>query len=98
MAFISKTNSSKVDVSDTIFRGVISMLKRRSKYEGTMSQLNGILVKSVGRNDSKWPGSPSALRVSLNRVVNRLRNAGVSIRFVRSTDHVRTRLVKMTMQ
>lgn len=94
MAYNQAENTQST-VNETLFRGVIEMLKRQSSWEGTMTDLNRVLVKRVGKQvKSVWPGSPSALRVSFNRVVNRLRNAGVSVRFVRS-EH---RLVKLIMQ
>lgn len=91
----SKTNSTRKEISDTLFKGVVSMLRKYSTWSGTMTDLNASLVKVLGKRVPKsWPGSPSALRVSFNQVVSRLRNAGVSIRFARS----KTRLVKMIMQ
>lgn len=95
MALNSKINSTHKEINDTLFQGVVSMLKKYSAWSGTMTELNNSLVKVLGKRvPQSWPGSPSALRVSFNQVVNRLRNAGVSIRFARS----KNRLVKMIMQ
>lgn len=95
MASNSKTN----EVSNTIFNGVRMMMKRRSTpWVGTMTELNDTLKNRVNSMPGDWPGSASALRVALNKVVNRLRNAGVSVRFTRSTDHTRTRLVEFSVR
>ena len=94
----SKTNVSKNDVSNTIFNGVKSIVKRRATpWVGTMTELDQLLNR-VNSTPKNWPGSASALRVALNKVVNRLRNAGVSVRFKRSTDHTRTRLVEFRVR
>ena len=98
MTYNSKKNHPKMEVYNTLFSGVVSILEKRSTWVGTMSELNTILIKTLGKRvPTVWPGSPSALRVSFNQVVNRLRNAGISVRFVRSTDHQRSRLVKLIM-
>jgi hypothetical protein len=80
-------------VENTLVNGVVSVVSRRTTpWVGTITELNNVLVKKFGTVEN-WPRSASALRVSLNKVVNRIRNKGVSIRFMRSTDHNRTRLV-----
>jgi len=80
------------NVSDVIVKGVKSMVSRRtSNWVGTMTDLGDVLENKVS---TKLPGSPSALRVTLNRVINRLRKAGISVRFYRATDRTRTRLVE----
>lgn len=95
----SKVSVSKNDVSNALFNGVRMMLKRRSTpWVGTMTELNDSLQNRVSSMPGNWPGSSSALRVALNRVVNRLRNAGVSVHFTRSTDHTRTRLVEFSVR
>jgi len=96
----NKEEMMQVEVENTLVKSVISMLEKRSTpWVGTMTDLNGIVVRKVGKTGvpSSWPRSPSALRVVLNRVVNRIRNAGVSVRFVRSSDHERNRLVVFKM-
>lgn len=95
MVYNSKKSTKQVEVNNTLFKGVVSMLKKHSTWVGTMTELNSTLVETMGRRvPAVWPGSPSALRVSFNQVVNRLRNAGISIRFARS----KSRLVKLIMQ
>ena|ERR1700743_2498848 len=91
------TLNSESNVHDTIFHGVKTMLKRRSTpWVGTVSQLSQALQKRFGQTKN-WPGSASAFRVALNKVLARLRNAGVSIKFTRATDRTRTRLVKFSI-
>jgi len=108
MASNSKINNRRVssinNVDDIVFRGVSSILEKQSKgmWIGTMTELtkalNSLLRKRqrTMKQRTILPGSPSALRVVLNRVVNRLRNSGIGVRFVRTTDRVRTRLVRFT--
>lgn len=80
-------------VAETLVNGVVSVVKRRTTpWVGTITELNSILVKKFGTVEN-WPRSSSALRVSLNKVVNRIRSRGVSIQFVRDTNKERTRLV-----
>jgi len=96
----SKTNVQVNSVEDVVFNGVMSVLsnvRKGSSWTGTMTDLNTALVSRLSRKDSKvLPGSPSALRVVLNRVVNRLRNRSVSVKFGRTTDNTRTRFVKFS--
>lgn len=93
-----KYNSKTVSVDDLVLNGVLEVLSTEdSSWTGTMTDLNSRLVKVLGKPLAKQlPGSPSALRVVLNRVVNRLRNRKVSVKFNRSNDHVRTRYVRFT--
>jgi hypothetical protein len=68
-----------------------------SRWTGTMTNL----MTAINRVSSKrqrgiLPGSPSALRVVINRVANRLRNRGIGVKFSRTTDHARTRYVRFT--
>lgn len=91
-------NSKTVSVDNLVLEGVLKVLnKDNSSWIGTMTELNMTLVKVLGKKQAfNLPGSPSALRVVLNRVVNRLRNRKVSVKFARTNDHVRTRYVRFT--
>lgn len=86
-------NSDNTEVLESIFSGVRGLLnKRKTPWVGTMSELNDILLsRGGGQVLETWPKSPSSLRLALNKVVNRLRNAGVSIKFTRS----KSRLVRL---
>lgn len=100
MASNSKTNNVRGVLSNALLNGVKNIVSRRSTpWVGTMTELNTALVNSLrGKIVSNWPGSPSALRVALNRVVRRIRGEGISVRFNRSTDHARTRLVEFSVR
>lgn len=90
------SNSKGNEESNVLFNGVKSILRRRSTpWVGTMTDL-GLELNNKFSLTSNWPSTPSSLRVVLNTVVNRLRNAGVSVKFTRTTDRARTRLVKFS--
>ena len=94
-----RKNTVENSVDSTVLNGVLSMLERRSEsaWSGTMTDLNSALVRVLGRKKSEvLPKSPSSLRVVLNRIANRLRSRSVGVRFVRSSDHSRTRYVRFT--
>lgn len=92
------SDTNNVDV--VVLNGVSSLVKgvkKGSSWTGTMTDLNRALVSVVGRKSARvLPGSPSALRVVLNRVVSRVRKTGVSVKFGRTTDHSRTRFVRFS--
>ena len=101
MASNSKTNGRRIaainSVDDIVFRSVSSIIERQTDgiWIGTMTELNTALNRvSSKRQRTILPGSPGALRVVINRVINRLRNRGIGVRFIRTTDHTRTRLVR----
>ncbi len=86
-------------VNETVMNGIISVIDRSNNgtWTGTMTELTTALTRTLGRKKSEiLPGSPGALRMVINRVVNRLRNRRISVRFARTTDHTRTRYVKFT--
>ncbi len=91
----SKTNRSN-NVEEIVLRGVTSIIEtqRLNPWKGTMTNLTAALNRVLSQHQrTLLPNSPSALRLVINRVVNRLRNRGISVRFGRTTDHTRTRLV-----
>lgn len=100
MTLNSKTNSRKntttVSVDDVVLNGVLAVLDRKqNKWVGTMTEVGNAITDVVGKSVRKnLPGSPGALRVVLNRIVQRLRSRGVSVKFGRTTDHTRTRFVR----
>jgi hypothetical protein len=88
-----------VDVNELVFTKMITIVSDQSggKWSGTMTNLMTALNKvSSKRQREILPGSPSALRVVLNRVANRLRSRGIGVKFNRTTDHTRTRYVRFT--
>lgn len=95
MALNSKTNAAQINVDDVVFGSIKTLVGRQRVFVGTMTDLSSALTKILGRKRSEvLPGSPGALRVVVNRVVNRLRNRSISVKFTRTTDHSRTRLVR----
>lgn len=98
MTFNSKTNNVRGNVSNSLLSGVRTIVSRRSTpWVGTMTELNEAVVSALrGKVPANWPGSPSALRVALNRVIRRVRGEGISVRFTRTSDHLRTRLVEFS--
>jgi hypothetical protein len=92
--------SNKImNVDEAVMQGVLSIIGNGNtgKWTGTMTELRTTLNRVLGRKQAKvLPGSPGALRIVLNRVVNRLRNRRISVRFARTTDHARTRFVRFT--
>ena len=87
-------NSKQNSVDDVVLNGILTVVKN-SDWFGTMTELRNTLSRTLGREFSKvLPRSASALRVVINRVVNRLRSRSVSVKFGRTPDHVRTRYVK----
>ena len=80
------------NVDDTVLDGVLVVLNTEKTWTGTMTDLKSNLVKALGKKRD-LPRSPSALRVVLNKVVNRLRSRGVSVKFGRTKDRTRTRYV-----
>ena len=77
---MSKKN---VENLENVLNGVLTVLDEYEVWTGTMTDLNKELVRNLGRQ-VKLPKSPSALRVALNRVVNRLRSRGISVKFGRT--------------
>lgn len=102
MASNSKAMARRItvmnSVDDIVFRSVSSVVERESMWIGTMTELSTAINRVASkRQRTMLPGSPSALRTVINRVVNRLRNRGIGVRFIRTTDHGRTRLVRFTL-
>ena len=98
MAYNSKTIARRnTEVNHVIYRGISSIIGRQSEgtWKGTMSELTTALNRVLSkRQRTLLPGSPGALRVRINSVVNRLRNRGIGVKFGRTTDHARTRFVR----
>jgi hypothetical protein len=93
------SNSKAISLNDIVLNGIMRVIEKRdtNMWAGTMTELNSALVKTLNNKQSDMlPGSPGALRIVVNRIVNRLRSRGISVRFARTTDHVRTRYVRFT--
>jgi hypothetical protein len=80
-------NNTNNEINEIIFNGILSMLEKQSEYNwiGTMTNLSTDLNRILNKKQrALMPGSPSALRIVINKVINRLRNRGVSIKFGRT--------------
>jgi len=98
------TNNSKTDRRDSteeiVLRGIVSVMERQTAtvWTGTMTNLTTALNRVLSKHQRTFlPNSPSALRLVINRVVNRLRSRGIGVRFGRTTDHTRTRFVRFAV-
>lgn len=93
----ARGNTVMNNVDDVVLRGISSVMGRQSvrTWMGTMTELTTALNRVLSRKQRTFlPGSPSALRMVIDRVANRLRSKGVGVRFGRTSDHTRTRFVK----
>lgn len=96
MASNSKKNPRQLTSDELVFRGIKTIVRTKRSWLGTMTNLIAAIheVKLNAEEKRVMPKSPSALRVVVNRVVNRLRSRGISVKFGRTTDHTRTRFVR----
>lgn len=85
MTLNSKTNT----VDNDVLNSVLDLVSKVHLWRGTMSDLGSSL------KTKNLPKSPSALRTVINRIVNRLRTRGVSVKFGRTNDRMRTRFVRL---
>lgn len=97
----SKRKSQKTavvsDANNIVLRGIFSVMQSNNIWTGTMSKLTNSLHRVLSQKQRSFlPKSPSALRLVVNRVVNRLRNQGIGVKFGRTTDHSRTRFVRFS--
>jgi hypothetical protein len=87
-------NSNKNETDNTVLTNVLSVISKSKNHTwtGTMTDLQvAMCKKSVNGN---LPKSASSLRMVLNRIINRLRSRGVSVKFGRTPDAMRTRFVE----
>jgi uncharacterized protein len=99
MASNSKTDRRDI-IEEIVLRGIVSVMERQIEtvWTGTMTNLTTALNRVLSKHQrTVLPNSPSALRLVINRVVNRLRNRGIGVRFGRTTDHTRTRFVRFAL-
>ena len=88
-----------VNVNELVFSKMMTVVGKQPKnnWIGTMSKLRTALERFSSHHQREiLPGSPSALRVVINRIANRLRSRGIGIKFGRTPDHARTRFVRFT--
>jgi len=90
---ISNKKNDSIKIDNVVLNGVLSIIENNGPFQGTMTELSSTLRKTLNKQQSKIiPESPSHLRVVLNRVIFRLRNRKVKVRFSRSN---KMRSVKM---
>jgi hypothetical protein len=90
----STVNVTPAFIQDFQTRITTLLNRRNGVWNGTMSQLNQAITTGIRRAaPASWPTTPSVLRRVVNTVLPRLRNAGISVRFGRANDRVRTRYV-----
>lgn len=94
----TRTRTDMVTRNTTIFNGVLQVIRssKNGEWVGTMTQLRSQVSKLVGKD--VVPGSPSAMRVVVNRILSRIRKAGVSVKFGLANNESRTRYVKFTVR
>lgn len=98
MALNSKKNDSVIDSGDLVLEGVLTLLKNNNSqgWTGTMTELGDSLYSVLDKRKTlALPKSPSTLRVTMNKLVNRLRSRGIVIKFGRTPDSHRTRFVTL---
>ena len=97
--FVGATWPEQTNVSEVVFTKLNTVMNNQSgsNWVGTMTNLMSALNRvSSKRQRSILPKSPSALRLVINKVANRLRSRGIGVKFGRTPDHARTRFVKFT--
>lgn len=89
----SLSHIDRIVVQDVQSR-IITLVNRKSSWEGTITQLRSALTTGIRRSvSSSFPTNPSYLRRVVNATLPTLRRNGVRVTFRRTTDHARTRLV-----
>lgn len=86
MALNSNTKMVK-QVDNMVLKGIVTFLKsqKTNKWTGTMTDLSSNVRKNLSKDElSMMPKSPSALRVVVNRIVNRIRNNRIGVKFTRT--------------
>ncbi len=84
------------EVDNLVVETLATFAQSNPSWTGTMTDLSRKLVGVVGRkNKDQLPGSPAALRRVIDRNISRIRNRKVSVKFTRTVDRSRTRLVTL---
>jgi hypothetical protein len=87
------------EVNEVVMTGIMKIIdnSNNKNWSGTMTNLNERLMKVLPENQIMiLPKSPAALRMVLNKVINRIRNRSVSVKFSRTPDRIRNRIVKFS--
>lgn len=95
MTFNTQTSEDK-SVDSVVVESVSSFVSTNSNWEGTMTQLSKKISRMLPRSEKNYlPGSASALRKVIDRNIRRIRSRGITVKFARTPDRMRTRLVKL---
>lgn len=93
------SDNTNISVDDVVVSSVAEFVRSNTNWTGTMTQLRNKISRLVGRSNRNYvPGSPSALRKVVDRNIRRIRKRGVSVRFARTPDKARTRLVTLLIK
>ena len=92
-------NTNVTTVDNVVVETVAAFVQANGEWTGTMTQLSKKIARVAGRNNRSYlPGSPSALRRVIDRNSRRIRSRGISARFNRTPDKMRTRIVVLTQK
>jgi hypothetical protein len=78
---------------DEVAKAVLDLAQARGHWEGTTSELLGLITPVRPR--STWPQNPHALAAALTRCAPTLGTVGVEVTRYRSNDSTRTRMVRL---
>lgn len=86
---------TNINVNDEIMNSVLNLVNVEKEWTGTMTDLATKIKNKVAKDvRSEFPKTARNLRVSLNKIVYRLRSRGVSVKFNKSHG---TRLVTFSI-
>ena len=89
-------NMEETTVDNVVVTALTSFASDTQHWVGTMTQLNRKINRTLARSEREYlPGSASALRRVIDRNLRRIRSRGISVKFSRSTDRMRTRFVEL---
>jgi len=84
--------------ADVVASAVISFMEHRSEWSGTATVLLDALIEKTPDRTTRqraWPKNPSQLGSRLRRVINILKQKGLSISIDRASDHSRSRIISI---
>lgn len=73
------------NINDAIMNSVLDLVNSQQEWTGTMTDLAAKIKNKIPKDfKSEFPKTPQTLRVSVNKIVSRLRARGVSVKFNKS--------------
>lgn len=89
-------NTQEISVDNLVVEAIASFATDSQRWVGTMTQLSRKINRNLARSQKEHlPGSASALRKVIDRNLRRIRSRGISVKFSRSPDRMRTRFVEL---